>query len=127
MPVGNITAARYPSAAFVERSKGTHPVRHAVEAIHIGGNLGAVGIEPRAGSDPVPGVYGVGTLCAEITAPRAVAYVGAFRQVLADGIGPFETSQIAAVAGTCAGHEKGHRPRRRLGQSESCGEQAAKG
>jgi len=91
MPVGRITFAGYYLATLVERLKGIHPMHHAVQAIQICGNLGTVGIEPGPWSDPVPGVYRVATLGAEIGAPGEVALVDTFRQVLADGIGPFKS------------------------------------
>ena len=57
-----------------------------MQVIHIGGNPGAVGVEPGAWADSVPGVDGIGTLGAEIGAPREVPLVDVFRQALADGI-----------------------------------------
>ena len=121
MPVGRITAARYCSAALVDRSKGAHPIHHTVKFVHVSGNAVAVGIEPGTRSYSVPGIYGISALGAEIGAPHEVALIDAFRQVLADGIGAFKSPQVAAVAGTRAGQEKGHRPRLQLSLSQARG------
>ncbi len=88
MPVGRITAARYCSATLVDRSIGAYAIHHAVKFIHVSGNTVAVGIEPRTRSNSVSGVYSIIALGAEIGAPHQVALIDAFRQVLADGIGP---------------------------------------
>jgi hypothetical protein len=90
MPIRRITAAGYCSATLVDRIKSAHPIHHAVKFIHVSSNPVAVGIELRTQSDPVPSVYGIAALAAEIGAPNKVALIGAFRQVLADGIGPFK-------------------------------------
>ncbi len=91
MPVGRITAARYFSATFVDRRISAHPIQHAVKFIHVSRNAVAVGIEPGTRSDSVPSIYGIIALCAEIGAPTDVTPVDAFRQVLADGIGPLKS------------------------------------
>ena len=91
MPVGCITAAGYFSATLVERSIGTHPMQHAVQSIHVRGNPGAVGIEPGTRPDPIPGVYGIVSLGAQIGTPDEAALIDAFRQRLADGICPFKS------------------------------------
>ena len=90
MPVGRIAAARYRSAAFVDRSKCTHPIHCAMKFIHVSRYAVAVGIEPGTRSDSVPGVYGIVALGAEIGAPGDVTLIEPFRQVLANGIGPLE-------------------------------------
>lgn len=90
MPVGRITTARNCSTTFVNCSKGAHSIHDAVKLIYVSGDAIAVGIEPGAGSDSVPGVDGIAALGAEISAPRQVSLINTFRQVLADGIRPFQ-------------------------------------
>jgi hypothetical protein len=59
--------------------------------IHVGGNAVAIGIEPGTRSDSVPSVDGIAALGAEIGSPDEVALINAFRQLLADVIGPFKS------------------------------------
>ncbi len=91
MPVGRIATARYCSATLVDRSKRTYPIQHTVKFIHVSGNTVAVGIEPWTRADSVPSVYGIVALGAEIGAPGEVALIDAFRQVLANRVGPFKS------------------------------------
>ena len=91
MPIGRVTAARYRSTSFVDRSKCAHPIQRAMKLIHVSRYAVAVGIEPGTRSDSVSSVDGIVTLGAEIGAPGVVALLNSFRQVLADGIGPFKS------------------------------------
>ena len=121
MPVGRITAARYCSATLVDRSKGAHTIHHAVKLIHVSGNAVAVCIESGSRSDSVSCVYSIVALGAEISTPVEVTLIDAFGQVLANGIGSFKSTQVAAIAGTRTGQEKGHLSRRSLSLSQASG------
>ena len=69
--------------------------------------------EPRALADAVAGVYGAGTLRAEIGAPGGGAAPGRRGQHLAVGVSPREALEVGAVTHAHAGDEERHRLRRR--------------
>ena len=74
-----------------------------VEAFEICADPVAVRVKPRTWADSISGVHGVFALGAEIRAPSQMALIDAFRQVLADRIRPFQTTQVTAVAGALTG------------------------
>src|SRR5690606_24692225 len=111
------------SAALVERREDAHPMRVAVQLVEICGDTRALGAEPRAGPDTIPGVDGPVSLRAEIRAPCSVAVTRRLGERLAVRVGAFEPAEVSALARPDARHEERHRPGRRLSQRSGGAEQ----
>jgi hypothetical protein len=85
--------------------------RHA--SAHVASDLIAGRAGPRSVADTVAGVDRIWVLGAEVGAPYGATPASGCSERLAVGIGAGETTKIAALAQSDAGHKEGHRLRRR--------------
>ena len=83
-----------------------------VRAVQVGdvlGDHGALGVLPRSAPDAVLRIDRAGALGRQIGAPGLPARARGLRERLAVAVGAVEPAEIAAIAGTGAGDEEGHR------------------
>ena len=116
--VGRITAAIDGLALLVERRLLGQVVLGPVQVVHALGDDGTLGVAPRPRADAIAGVddrcvtHGAD---AQVGAPGAAAGTGRLRQLLAMLVGAGEPAELATLARTGAGDEKGHGALLRLG------------
>ncbi|MBW7925609.1 MAG: hypothetical protein H3C59_12835 [Burkholderiaceae bacterium] len=101
------------SAVLVERSLAGQVVVRRMQVVDVTGNRDAPGVLPRAVADTIASVDEVRiaqrrALRAEVGAPSAIAAARGLRERPAVPVGAFEFAEVAALAGSDAGHEERH-------------------
>src|SRR4051812_29346575 len=109
MAVRRVTAPVNHLALFAQRGVLAEIVRRAMQVSDILRNRGALGVHPRAAADAILGVDGIRTLCREIGVPRLAASARRLRERLAVPVRALDPAEIAALSGTRASDEEGHR------------------
>src|SRR5262245_53944374 len=114
MRVRLVAAAVDHLAGFGEGGLLVEVVLVAVQVVERAGNHFALRVLPGAAADTVARIDRFRTGGAEVGAPGLGGGAGSGRELLTDRIGAFEPAEIAAIAGTGAGDEEGHRTLLRL-------------